>query len=117
MGFTIISDVNIDNGLSVSNSYMTIKGIYRLERKVLTEYKNGSILDNGYEYQIISSGNLYLNKQSYLNKKSPVMINFNVLIKVQNNNFENLHTQIYSALKEKVKSIFNNQNLEINDDI
>lgn len=117
MGFTIGNEVNIDNGLSVSNSYLTIKGQYKLERKALTEYKNNTVLDAGHEYVLITKGDLYLNKQSYINKKSPVMVNFNVLIKVQNGNFENIHNQLYNALKEKVKTVFGNNNLVFTDDL
>jgi hypothetical protein len=119
MGFKINEEIMTNYGSNVSNTYVTIKGLYRIERRE-SEYLNletNTVQSNPSQYYICSSGSLYVSKQAYLEKKIPIVFNITLehlsnITELQENDIYEL---LYTKLKEKLKERYGDLTFE--DDI
>lgn len=105
MGFTIINSIDVSDGCGVylENTYLTIAGQFRIERRY--DLYNGDS-----KYYLCTSCSIYKDKNAYDNKKNAIIVNIYIdkLVSAINDDYYRI---AYDTLKERVKEIFNNQNL------
>jgi len=105
MGFTIVNSIDVSDGCGVylDNTYATIAGQFRMERR--NDLYNGDI-----KYYLCTSCSIYRDKNAYDNRKNPILVNI-YIDKLIDAVIGDYYRIAYDALKERVKEIFNNQNL------
>jgi hypothetical protein len=120
MGFKINQEIQTNYGSTIADTYCTIKGLYRIERRE-SEYlnlENNRVESKASEYYICSSGSLFISKQAYLDKKVPIV--FNITLEHLSNITElqesDIYELLYTKLKEKLKERYGNH-LTFEDDI
>ena len=125
MGFIINENITTSYGSEVKNAYITIQGSYHIGRKdnlqdnLQVNTDPQFLINNGYNYILYTTASIYINKQAYIERKTPIVQNLNVeeiisLLYLENN--DNIYDFIYSKLKDKVNSMFNN-GLSFTDDL
>ena len=97
MGIKIIDQISTSCGSSHVDTYATISGIYKIERRA----------DN---YYICSSANIYLSKSTYSEKKIPIVFHLRVELETNINILQNedLYRLLYDRLKTVIQGQFGN---------
>jgi hypothetical protein len=115
MGFTIVQNIEILEGIELSNIYATISGWYQINKRDIFDNNHNKI---DYQYIIIAGCNLYKNKTSYIQGKDALVNDINVNIENLNTNdiSTEVHNKIYNALKNNIMEIYNNDNLTFIDE-
>ena len=98
MGIKIIDAIPTSCGSSHIETYSTISGVYKIERR-------------NNKYYLCSSANIYLSKDTYTEKKVPIVFHIRVEVEVdvpilQN---EDLYSILYDCLKDRIKERFGNE--------
>lgn len=120
MGITINDFITTSYGHSVINSYASITGIYRIEKREVVQLGNSenSFETKSYTYVLCSTANIYISKQCYIDMRLPIMYNINLehITNITELQEADLYSILYSRLKETIRREFGNH-ITMTDDI
>ncbi|NBO22082.1 hypothetical protein EBU94_01905 [bacterium] len=104
MGFKILSQVELENGFSTENVYVTIQGEFRTHKNRTTG-----------KYEVSCNAQCWKNMEAYNNKKQPLFVGLHCNLNLESVNQVDFYAMLYTKLKQRCCEVFNNNDLQFED--